>query len=165
VQAQADVEARAIPGLVEKSEDLADKLEILSQNFHELRRYAQEGINAITRKIRVIETLSPRGNGHSTASPTFDRLVERLDNLESQARVYARNVLCSSDGEDFQIELDALKRRVSNTENETHEAHSEKQIGTLERRVARLEDNGGPTSHDKQGEAGGESSKVLELEQ
>jgi hypothetical protein len=52
VQAQADSGAREIPSLVERSDDTADKLEILSQNFHGLRKYAQDGIHVITQRIR-----------------------------------------------------------------------------------------------------------------
>jgi hypothetical protein len=106
----------------------------------------------------VIETSSPTSNG----SPNFAGLVERLDDLESQARAYARNALRSTDDEDFQIELGALKRRVSNAET-SEAAHPAKLTSTLERRLARLE-TGDQTSQDKHGEAGGGSARVLELE-
>jgi hypothetical protein len=88
IQDQADSGARAIPGLVESSEDAADKLEILSQNFHGLRKYAQEGINTITRQIRRVETSTQMGTSGSVSNPNYKKLVDRLDELEAQPRVY-----------------------------------------------------------------------------
>jgi hypothetical protein len=96
IQDQADSGARAIPGLLESSDDAADKLEILSQNFHGLRKYAQEGINTISRQIRRVETSTQMGASGSVADPNYERLVDRLDELEAQARVYARKTLRSS---------------------------------------------------------------------
>jgi hypothetical protein len=82
---------------------------------------------------------------NETANHNFEQLMNRLDDLESQARAYARDRLRATNGEDFQIELDSLKRRVASTERSTlgnsYAWDNSKEWASLERRVDRLEED------------------------
>jgi hypothetical protein len=87
-----------------------------------------------------------------------------LDELEAQARVYARKTLRSSQGEDFQGAIDGLNWWISRMENAPHNlaGDSPKGLPNLESRVATLEGVRAPGSATEK--SAGEGDRMQDLE-
>jgi hypothetical protein len=151
-----------ISKLLSHNADTTMKMSTLSQNLHRLRQFTQESLGVIQQRMLSLEN----GGGSNSGSPAFERtqeyqrMVQRVDVLEGQAKSYVCNTRRDSETSNLDVEVSVLKRRLDQMENTTN--YGEEHIGSgsgqgwlemLTRRVTKLKDNSdiggsGLPSHD-----------------
>jgi hypothetical protein len=150
VQKHLRVTAMEVPNLLSHNVNATTKMSTLSQNLHGLRQFTQGSLGVIHQRMRTLEN----GGSSQVGSPAFirtseyQRLMERLQFLEDQAKSYINSNLWSSASGDHEDEVSGLKRRLDEMEKGLKSGGEDNsggrfgygQLDMPKRRVATLED-------------------------
>jgi hypothetical protein len=115
----------------------------LSENFHGLRKYAQDSFVAIQNKLREVERRGVN-SGASSGIPfeksfEFKRFTDRMQRLEDQASEFHRdNLRPSMGGREDTSQVHDLLRRLNQLESETGDGAPNKDSGSWGNLMGRL---------------------------
>jgi hypothetical protein len=122
VRELAEARAKAIPEVVERSDDLMNKMSNMSKNLIGLKTFTVESLSVIQRKLARVAgeaSQSPKISGRlDNMDPEFERVKRRINGeLKRHARVYVASSR-DDDRANLGVDVAVLKRRLDRVEHE-----------------------------------------------